>query len=169
MDTSIDESIKRRVLDHLYWDNRIDASDVKVEVNNRIIRLTGKVPSYSASESVLMDAWSIPQVTGVKNKLMVEYPSIIETPTDNKIASMISDSLSWNHSTSTEKIDVSVKSGIVTLEGNVDAYWKKFRAEQICSDVIGVIQIVNKIAVVPTRNILDEVIAKDITKAVDRS
>lgn len=66
-------------------------------------------------------------------------------------------------------IEVSVEYGNVTLQGHVDAYWKKFHMEHITSNTKGVLQIENKVSIVPTKTILDEIIAEDITNAVDRS
>jgi osmotically-inducible protein OsmY len=127
------------------------------------------VPSYAESEAVLFDVWTIPHVAGVKNKLFVKYPSAIDAPQDTEIKSMVEKQIAWNHSTSNEDVDVSVKNGIVQLQGDVDAYWKKFRIEQMASEMKGVLEIENKISVVPTKNVVDEVIAEDITKAFDRS
>lgn len=40
-----DEEIKRDLVDELYWDYRVDASNVKAEVSDGKVRLTGTVPS----------------------------------------------------------------------------------------------------------------------------
>jgi len=47
-----DEKIKKQVVDQLYWDARVDASDVKVEVSDRNVILTGTVPSYGVRQAV---------------------------------------------------------------------------------------------------------------------
>lgn len=169
MNKNIDETIKKQVIDHLYWDSRVDASKIKVRVQDQVVQLTGSVPSYAETEAALFDAWSIPQVAGVSNHLLIEYPSAVDVPSDSEIESMIQKQIEWNSSTSEESIGVSVKNGIVTLEGAVDAYWKKFRIEQMTSDIKGVIQMKNKISVVPTKSVVDEAIADEITKAYDRS
>ena len=59
--------------------------------------------------------------------------------------------------------------GIATIKGEVDTLWKKYRAQELVSDVKGIIDVINEIAVVPTKNILDETIATDIVKAIDRN
>jgi hyperosmotically inducible protein len=51
-----EEQIKRDVVDQLYWDNRVDASDVTVEVSNGTVTLRGTVPTYFASTAALNDA-----------------------------------------------------------------------------------------------------------------
>ncbi len=62
-----------------------------------------------------------------------------------------------------------MKKGEVVLEGHVDAYWKVFRAQQIASDVMGVVDIENMLTVVPTETVTDQVIATSIMNAIDRS
>ncbi len=169
MNRNVDETIKKQIIDHLYWDSRLDSSKIKVEVNNQKVRLSGAVPTFKESEVALFDTWSIPKVMGVENKLFVRYPSAIKAPTDSEIKKRILIQLDWRSSMSGSDIEVSVKNGNVTLQGHVDAYWKKFRMEQIASDTKGVLQIDNKISIVPTKTILDEKIAEDITNAIDRS
>jgi osmotically-inducible protein OsmY len=169
MNKTVDETIKKRVIDHLYWDSRLDASKITVEVNNQKVRLSGTVPTYKESEVALFDTWNIPKVQGVENKLFVKYPSAIKPPTDSEIKKRIMAQLDWRTSISESDIEVSVDNGNVTLQGHVDAYWKKFRMEQIISDTKGVVQIENKISIVPTKTIMDKKIAEDISQAIDRS
>ena len=166
---SSDELIKKKIVDSLYWDNRVDASEVKVVVDDRSVILRGTVPNYAASEAALFDTWRIHGVTKVDNQLLVKYPSNVQILSDKQIAAAIIQQISWNDSTRTADIEVSVDKGTVTLEGHVDAYWKKTRAQNLASDIIGVVRINNKITVVPSKAIVDDVIADDIVKAIDRS
>jgi osmotically-inducible protein OsmY len=164
-----DETIKKLIIDTLYWDNRVDASNVKVEVDNREVTLHGTIPNYSASEAALFDAYRVSGVQHVDNKLMVKYPSSVDVPIDMEIKDNIKTQLALYDSTRNSEIDVSVKDGHVTLKGHVDAYWKKFRAQRIISDLIGVREITNTLTVVPTKAILDDVIADDVVKAINRN
>lgn len=166
---SKDEQIKKAVVDMLYWDNRVDASDIHVEVTDGVVTLRGTVPSYGIKEAALFTAWKVPGVKKVNNNSFVRFPSTAKILTDSQIKESIEKQLKWNDSTSKENIQVRVKKGEVSLEGHVDAYWKTFRAQQIASDVIGVIDIENKLTVVPTAKVTDQVIATEIMNAVDRS
>ncbi|TFG32454.1 BON domain-containing protein [Candidatus Thorarchaeota archaeon] len=166
---SKDEQIKRAVVEMLYWDSRVDASDIHVDVNEGEVTLTGTVPSYGIKEASLFAAWKVPGVRKVNNNSFVRFPTTAKTLTDSQIEESIRKQLEWNDSTSRENIQVVVKKGKVSLEGHVDAYWKIFRALKLASDVIGVVDIDNKLTVVPTENIEDQVIATDIINAIDRS
>jgi osmotically-inducible protein OsmY len=166
---SKDEQIKKAVVDILFWDSRVDASDIDVEVKDGVVTLRGTVPSYAVKEAALFDAWKIPGVKKVNNNSFVRFPSTAKTLSDSDIETSIVKQLGWNDSTRNENIHVKVKKGEVILEGHVDAYWKLFRAQQIATDVMGVVDIENKLTVVPTETVTDQVIATSIVNAIDRS
>ncbi|MBD3362847.1 BON domain-containing protein [Candidatus Dojkabacteria bacterium] len=162
------EKIKKDVVDNLYWDTRIDASDIEVEIEKGQVTLKGTVPSYSARSAAASNALSIRDVTSVVNNLTVEYPSAVTVPSDSDIKDNVESSLLWDTDIDSTKIDVSVSGGIVTLEGEVDSFWKLYRAESD-ADLTGVIDIVNKLAVVPTESIVDKDIAEDVVNALSRN
>ncbi|TFF88455.1 MAG: BON domain-containing protein [Promethearchaeota archaeon] len=164
-----DEEIKKDVVDQLYWDSRVDASKIHVKVNDGKVILDGEVPSYSAKGSASSDAWTISGVNIVENELDVEYPETLTLPTDEEIKNNVETSLSLNINIDTSDIDISVTAGIVTLEGSVDAYWKKTRAESIASGVNGVLDVINKLTIVPTKNFIDKDISEDIVKSISRN
>ncbi len=162
------ETIKKDVVDNLYWDMRIDASNVKVEVSDGKVTLKGSVPSYSSIRAATDDTWNVSGVTHVDNQLTVEYPTELTLPTDSEIQSNIENVLLWDSDVDSTKVDVEVENGIVILKGDVDAYWKVYHVENK-SDVTGVIDVVNKLAVVPTEDVLDKDIAKDVVNALTRN
>jgi len=164
-----EEKIKKDIVDQLYWDSRVDASKVEVEVDESRVKLKGKVPNYSTKRAASADAWAINGVQEVDNFIDVEYPPSVSVPTDEEIKADIETSLELNLSLNAKDIDVSVTAGIVTLEGSVDAYWKKSRAESIASGVSGVLDIINKLTIVPSKNFIDKEIAEDIIGSISRN
>jgi len=164
-----DEQIKKDVVDQIYWDGRVDASKVNVEVKDGRVTLIGKVPNYSAFHAAEDDAWAIPKVIAVDNLMEVEYKGEVSIPSDEEIKSNIENMLMWNSYINEASIDVSVQDGIVKLEGSVESLWKKIRAEEIAYDMRGVIEVINELAVVPTKDIVDQVIAEDIVEAIERN
>lgn len=164
-----DEQIKKDVVDQVYWDGRVDASKVNVDVRDGVVDLKGKVPDYSAFHAAEEDAWSIPKVIGVNNLLVVEYPGRVNIPSDEEIKKNINNMLLLNSYIDEANIDVSVQEGIVKLEGTVDSLWKKIRVEEIAYDMRGVLEVTNELAVVPTKDIVDQVIAEDIVRALERN
>ena len=60
-----DEQIKKNVVDHLTWDNQIDASKILVEVDNREVILKGTVTTINQRLQAQIDAEDIEGVTHV--------------------------------------------------------------------------------------------------------
>lgn len=167
--TRASEDIKKDVIDQLYWDDRIDASNVKAEVTNGAVTLTGSVPTYAARQAAQEDAWLIPGVSSVDNLLEVAYPTEFERPTDAELQANLSTAMSWEPHLPGSDIEVSVQGGWVTLNGSVDAYWKKLRAEEIATTLTGVLGVTNELAVVPSDAYEDRLIADNIVAALDRN
>lgn len=165
---STDEQIKKDIVDQIYLDPAVDASMVKVEVREGRVTLTGTVPSFAARRAAEIDATIVLGVASVDNQLRVKYSSILPSVTDDEIKRRITSIFDWNADLDSADIKVSVDSGWVTLEGTVDAYWKKLRAEDLASDVTGVLGITNALAVVPLENVDDRTIAEDIMAALER-
>jgi len=166
--TRTNEDVKKDVVDQLYWDTAVDASDVKVEVSEGEVTLSGTVPSYGAYWSAEEDAWGIAGVWVVHNNLTIKYPPGAAAPTDAEIRENIEKVLLWHPDMDSKDIDAAVDRGWVTLRGTVDTYWRKIRAEQLITGLNGVLGITNELAVVPTRDVADKVIAEDIQAAVER-
>jgi osmotically-inducible protein OsmY len=163
-----DEEIKKRVVDELYWDDRVDASKVMVRVDNGKVTLSGTVPNYNAKLRAETDAYAVRDVIWVVNRITVAYPPTTAVPTDEDIRLSVVRNLSDDPDLEKSDIRVSVKNGTVSLEGSVDAYWKKWEAEYTTCNVRGVCDIVNKVTVVPTMQISDRVIAEDVRAAIER-
>ena len=161
-----DEQIKQRVIDELFWDARIDDSKINIDIEDGVVKLTGEVPTCSDMFNAERNAWSIPGVIGVDNRLIVVWS---KAPLSSEILNNVESVLSWNPYIDSSKIDISVDGGLVTLQGSVDAYWKKIRAEDLVFDLRGVTGVSNKLSIVPTKDFTDEQIANDIVSAIDRN
>lgn len=165
---TIEEDIKTDVVDHLKWDARVDASKVSVTVDSNTVTLEGEVPSYSAKTSAFDDAWNVQGVFDVDNQLKVKYPSE-DILTDVEIKSNLENKFAWDPNLNSMKIDTEVENQWVELQGTVDEYWKLVDAETKASDMDSVIGVTNKLVVVPSESVTDELIGKDIAEAIERS
>ncbi|MFA5038606.1 MAG: BON domain-containing protein [Candidatus Omnitrophota bacterium] len=164
------EEIKNDILDQLSWDTRVEASEIKVDLSSGRIILWGTVPSYVSRWFAEQDARSVAAgKLEVRNQLVVRLPEETKPLSDDDITTAVKNVLMWNPVIESANIEVVVVRGLVTLEGTVDAYWKKMRVENLVSGIRGVLDIINRISVVPTRNFLDETIARDIVRAVSRT
>lgn len=164
-----DEVIKRDILDEMYWDHRVDTSEVKVQVEGGKAILSGTVPSYSAKIAAENDCWMIRDVNAVNNQLFVKFPETYAPPSDDEVQTNAMHALAWNPDVYSLDIFVSVESGVVKLEGTVDSYWKHQKAEDLVSELRGVIDVENLLTVVPSGDFMDKEIARDIENALERN
>ena len=82
-------------------------------------------------------------------------------PSDEVLKGNVESVLAWNSDIDAVDITTEVFSGHVTLKGTVDQLWKKLRAEELISNIVGVLDVTNELAIVPTEDIVDETIARD--------
>lgn len=162
------EKLKRDLIDQLYWDGRVDASKVKVEVDNGVATLSGAVPTYGNRLAAEQDAWSVRGIREVENRLVVELVPPYSPPSDGEIAKNVRSLLAWTPEVQPDQVQVSVLAGVVTLQGTVNQFWKKWKVENMIHNLGGVIDVKNHLVVVPTENVIDQEIAKHIEAALDR-
>lgn len=164
-----DELIKTNVTDQLFWDGRVDASKIKISVDDGTVNLEGNVNSLMAREAASADAWQVSGVHWVNNNLDVDLTTLESTVTDRQLEKNIRNRLAWDREISDDTFEISVKDGIATLEGTIDSFWKKVRAESAIMGLSGVVRVANNLAVVPTEDFSDEAIAKDIIASMNRN
>lgn len=164
-----DEEIKMDVDEHLYWDERVDASKVAVIVTDGAVTLTGTVPTRAAVRAAFEDAWAVRGVRRVENHLMVAPPQEVDAPPDARIEENARSLLDWHPDFDASKISVRAGEGAITLTGTVDSFWRKRRVEELVGGLRGVVEIHNDLAVVPSHQIADEDIARAIVDALRRN
>jgi osmotically-inducible protein OsmY len=164
-----DELIKKDVVEQLYWSGRVDASDLTVEVEDGIVTLEGKVPTFLTWEAALESARIVPGVTDVVDNVDIKYPDTHRVPADEELEEEARSRLVWNPDLDASDIEVSVDNGMLALQGSVEAYWKKIHAEEIVSRLSGVLSIENELTVVPTDDVLDKRIADEVIGALERN
>lgn len=166
---SFDKEIRNDIKSQLEWDLRVDADKINVKVNSGKVTLKGTVDSYRAFQAAEEDAWDVTGVITVDNDLIIKYPSTVKFPSDREIKTNIENMLLWNNNLDSTDIKVRVDNGIVTLRGSVDSYWGKLKAEDIAEDANGILMVSNLLAVVPTNDYADEILAREIINAIDRN
>ncbi len=164
-----DETIKMDVVEQLYWDERFDAADISVIVEEGTVTLEGSVPTYFAKHTVVNSILSVAGVKDVENNLDVSETPTSQSIKDEEILNRVRQTLSWDMAINSTQIDVSVSNGTVTLEGTVNQVWKRHRAEEETAELDGVFGVVNEITVVPTEDIEDRILAREIIKAFERN
>jgi osmotically-inducible protein OsmY len=128
--------------------------------------LEGEVPSYALKQRAELEARNIPGVTSVQNELDVGVDVLVG---DKVLSEQVQTFLSLKPEVAGQDIKVDAEAGIVTLSGTVDTLWKKQRAAELASEVIGVGDVVNRILVVPVENKRDKELAEQIAAAMSRN
>ena len=164
----VQKEIKQDVVDQLAWDNRVNAAEVDVEVRDGTVVLRGMLPSYWARTAAIEDAEAVPGVARVEDQMTIRRPEVY-TPSDSDLWENVTRALRWNPNIDATRITINVSGGVVSLEGSVDSLWKKYHAENVASDVTGVVDVENRLAIVPARDYADEAIASDIVESLKRN
>lgn len=165
--TRSDELIKKSIVDQMTRDDRVDASGISTEVNNGIVTLSGEVPTYYARTAAFEVAADTVGVLDVQNELVVNYPDFIAVPPDSEIQEAVNHRLLTHPDIDLKDLEVAVNAGRVTLKGTVNAYWKKIQAQHLAAHEPGVFSIENHIAVVPTDDYTDKVLAEGIVHSLE--
>lgn len=161
-----DEELRRDVEAELKWDPDIDAKDIAVAVNDGVVTLAGFVRSYSQRWQAERDVKRVSGVRAVANDLEVRLPNIDERP-DPEIAREAVQQIRAMLPYSADKITATVKSGWVTLEGEVEWNYQRERAEEAVRRVRGVKGVAN--AVVLSPSVATAVVKSQIEDALKRS
>ncbi len=164
----MDEEIKKQIMDRFYSDSRIDSSSIQVSVNNGAVTLSGTAPSILSRRAAYHVAGTVPGVVSVDDQIQVAPPPE-PSPEGDQIQTRAQKILEWNADLDGVHIEVTLSGGRVILEGTVDSYWKKAHAEKLASTVKGVTGVTNELSVVPTKSVIDENLARQITEALDRN
>jgi osmotically-inducible protein OsmY len=166
--TIAEQRIAADVRAHLEWDSSVDHNQVRVDVDDGHVTLTGKVPTLSARDSATMDVLSLRGVRGVDNQLMVTHPEESDDAADATLAECTRLVLSWIPVLDGEQLRVSAHGRVVTLRGSVNAWWKRDIAEKAVANLRGVERIDNLLSVAPPYSHDDRQIAADIEAALAR-
>lgn len=118
---------------------------VKVEVENGVVDLTGTVPEESLKTLAENTVRSISGVSDVHNHIAVEPPP--PEHSDAWIALKVRTTLLVRANVSFAETTVEVKDGVVTLAGTAESVAQKELTESYARDVEGVKSIVNRMIV----------------------
>ena len=143
-----ESDIRRDVEGELRWDPDIDATDIAVTVNNGVVTLAGFVRSFMQKYQTEADAKRVAGVVAVANDIEIRLPGVDERP-DPEIARDAIQRIKSELPFARDEIRVVVKSGWVTLEGEVEWNYQRGRAEAAVRRVRGLKGVTNSIEVKP--------------------
>lgn len=143
-----DAQLQLDVLEELKWEPSVDAEQIGVAAKDGVVTLSGLVGSYSEKLLAEKTARRVDGVRAIAEDLGVRYPNDPKT-SDSEIARRVADILEWDVLMPSQKIDVTVDDGVVSLKGEVDWGYQKNLAFKDASKISGVRRVDNWIVVKP--------------------
>jgi osmotically-inducible protein OsmY len=165
-ETRTDEETQREVLAELKWEPRLQPNEIGVIVRDGVVTLTGWVDSYQKRWAAEEAAHRVRGVKAVANDVEVRLPSSAER-TDADLAAAAARALEGDALLPTDKIELTVSRGWVTLRGAVEWQYQKEDAERVVRRLRGVRGVTNLITVEP--RITPEELKGKIQQALVRS
>ena len=144
--THTDQEIQKDVLAELRWDAQVQPNEIGVSVKDGVVTLTGWVDSYLKKWSAEEAAHRVSGVRAVANDIEIKLST---ERTDGDIAAAAVNALEWDAFVPSEKVQVTVSKGWVTLKGDVEWQYQKEDAERVVRRLSGVKGITNLISVKP--------------------
>lgn len=144
-----DGDLYENIMDKLKSSPDIDESNISIAINGDVVIIAGCVNSYTEKYLAEEAVEKIAQVKAIANELQVNLKQNNKR-SDVDIAKAALNSLQWSTLVPSEKIKISVSDGHLILNGDVEFYFQRIRAEKAVHDLFGVTYITNNIKVKPT-------------------
>jgi len=142
-----DDAIQKAVERAFIYDPRVSLFDIDVEIHDGVAALSGEVGSLKSKRAAEEDTESTVGVWRVKNYLRVRPAA---QPSDEVLEERVDDMFSRDPYLSSQEIAVSVRNSKVYLYGTVDSSFERSHAEELASNVQGVVKIKNNLQVYGT-------------------
>jgi osmotically-inducible protein OsmY len=159
-----DKNLREAVERQLDYDPAVPSNNIGVSVSDGVVSLSGFVDTYADKILAEKAAKRVRGVKAVANDIEVKPPS---EHIDPDIAADAVKSLDRNVNVPSDRINVTVKGGWITLEGKVGWGYQKEAAENAVRYMSGVRGVTNKIEIEPVVSTAD--VRTKIEEALRRS
>ena len=137
-----DEGLAERIANVLKWNVSLRGKDIKAEVKNGVVTLTGEVDWQFQRTNILRNVEHVGGVVNVFDQIRLK-PRASASDIQQKIKA----ALLWHADVEASKITVSVSSGTVTLSGTVESLEEMDRVEDAAWAAPGVSKVVDDLRV----------------------
>jgi len=148
-----DETIRQAVTDALALDPRVNAYSIDTTVADGLVTLTGVVETLYDKKVAGTDVLNTTGVWRVENKLTLRYRAF---PTDDEVEKRIGAVFQRDAELHDLPIHVAVDNLRCRLSGTVDTMAQKIRAENIASQIGGVLSLENTLRVKQVAHVPDD-------------
>lgn len=143
-----DKQLQHDVVTELEFDPRVNATMIGVTVGGGVVTLRGQTSSFAERAFAGRIAKRVAGVQGLVNEIEVQLTGQSQR-TDTDIAQAAVSALKWDTMVPHEHLQVTVREGWITIEGNVDWEFQKSAAYRAVQNLIGVRGVSNLVAVTP--------------------
>ena len=160
-----DDTLRADVLAELAWEPQVDATHVGVAVTKGVVTLMGHVASFPEKYAAERAVRRVRGVRAIAQEIEVHLPEH-KKRADDEIAERAIKILEWDADVPSDRVQVKVERGYVTLTGEVDWNFQKAEIERVVRKLSGVTGIRNAIVVKPRLSSVD--VRERIRQALDR-
>jgi VCBS repeat-containing protein len=144
-----DLELKTDVLAELRYEPGVEVTDIGVLVKDGAVTLNGFVTSYGERWDAVRATKRVAGVIAIADDMEVKLPNSVRR-TDGEIAAAAANQINWSSTTILpEGIQVTVREGRITLEGEVEWWYQKSSAETAVQHLAGVKGVTNLITIKP--------------------
>jgi osmotically-inducible protein OsmY len=160
--------LEKAVSDEIRMDSRLAGCSVKARIDNGIAFLEGSVSTLAQKADAELAASRVQEIRGIINHIEVTAENKMN---DSEIRKSVLNAVIRNSTLDKDRVDVLVKNGWVTLEGDADFQYQKTKAGMLAQDIKGVKGVTNLISVKEPESLdrrVSAVIRKNLSLLADR-
>jgi hyperosmotically inducible periplasmic protein len=151
----------------LYSDTLIDLSNIKIDLKDNKVRISGSVPSLAAFNAAENDILSVDGVKEIENNLEIVYPGDQNNFADSNLQKQLTFALQAETSIG-KTSHINVQNGIITLTGTVKNDEEKEHIKSTIRKKTSSIIIVDKLIIMNSQTDTDRFIANEIRITLDQ-
>ena len=144
-----DAQLKKDVEAELEWDPAVDAAHIGVAVKDGVVTLTGHLETFAEKYVAERAVRRVAGVRAIAEEIDVKLARG-HVRSDSDIAQAIETAFSWHTLIPSDRIQVKVEQGWVTLTGEVNWDYQRRVAEQTVRPITGVRDVTNSITLKTT-------------------
>ena len=149
-----DAELKTDVLAELKYEPSVKVTDIGVLAKDGAVTLNGYVASYGEKWDAVSAAKRVAGVTAIADDIEVKLPDSVRR-TDGEIAAAAANQIDWSTTMPRGTVQVTVREGRVSLDGQVEWWYQKNAAESAVQYLAGVKGVTNMITIMPKLSPVD--------------
>jgi osmotically-inducible protein OsmY len=154
------------VLAELEYAPNVKTTDIGVVVKDGTVTLTGYATSFGEKWDAVNAIKRVAGVKAIADEIKVELPDSIKL-TDGDIATAAANQINTSTTIPSGAVRVTVRDGVVTLDGEVEWWHQKKTAENLVKHLAGIKEVVNMIFIRP--KLTSIVVESAIKSAMERN